>query len=93
MKLEKMVREKIRIGDIHTEEYPEDWDGYILIKQDECDFDGEKGFVDYNCVIQRLSDGKFFGFQYTQFGHNGSDLLDQTMEEVFPKQKTITVYE
>jgi len=88
-----MTREKIKIRDVHIEDYPEDWDGYKLIEQNECDFDGEKGFVDYKCVVQRISDGKFFGFTYTQFGHNGSDLLDQTMQEVFEKTKIITVYE
>ena len=88
-----MVREKVRIKDVHIEDYPEDWDGYILLEQNECNFDAEKGFVDYKCVVQRLSDDKFFGFEYTQFGHNGSDLLEQTMEEVFEKTKTVTYYE
>ena len=88
-----MTREKFEISSVHDQDYPEDWDGFVLIEQNEADFDGEKGFVDYECVIQRLSDDKFFGFTYTQFGHNGSDLLEQTAKEVFPKQKTITVYE
>jgi hypothetical protein len=88
-----MERETIKIRDVHDQDYPEDWEGYILIEQDECDFDAEKGFVDYKCVVQRISDDKYFGFKYTQFGYNGSDLLDQTMKEVFEKTKTITVYE
>lgn len=96
-----MEREKIKIADIATNaKYPDDndlcmddWDTVWVIERKEKDFDADKGFIDYECVVQRRSDEKFFKFTYTQFGYNGDDARDQTAEEVFPKEKTITVYE
>ena len=88
-----MEREKIRIRDVHDVDYPDDWDGFALVETKEKDYDSEKGFVDYECVVKRLSDGKFFKFSYTQYGHNGSSLLEETMVEAFPREKVITVYD
>lgn len=88
-----MKKETIKLSEVHKYDYPEDLDGYKLIKEDQTDFDAEKGFVDKEVVIQRLEDGKYFKFTYTQFGHNGSDLLEQTAEEVIRKEKTIYIYE
>ncbi len=72
---------------------PDDWDGFVHIQSIEKDFDAEKGFVDYDTVIMRRSDGKFFKFTYTQFGHNGSDMLEQTAVECVRKEKTVYYYE
>jgi hypothetical protein len=88
-----MVRETFKISSITNEDNPDNIEGFSVFEMTECDFDAEKGFVDYKCVAQRRSDGKFFAFKYTKYGYSGSDLLDQTMKEVFPVEKTITVYE
>ena len=88
-----MVKEKIKLSDITEYDYPEDIDGYSLIKQSKKDFDAEKGFLDYECVIKRDVDNKFFKFTYTQFGYNGSDMLKKTAVEVFPKEVTTIIYE
>lgn len=87
-------REKIRLRDICDDNRLDRglFFGWKNIEDNECDFDAEKGFIDHECVIQRESDGKYFKFTYTQFGYNGSDLLEQTAEEVKRKEKTIYYY-
>jgi len=86
-------RETVRLRDICTEERPEYGlsNGWNLIKSEECNFDAEKGFIDHECIIQRKSDSKYFKFEYTQFGYNGTDLLEQTASEVF--RRAVTTYE
>ena len=70
----------------------DDWDTCKQIQEVKKDYDSEKGFINYEVVIQRLSDGRFFKFIYTQFGHNGNNILEQIAYEVFPKTKTVTHY-
>ena len=72
---------------------PDDWEGFVHIQSTEKNFDAEKGFIDYETVVMRESDGKYFKFTYTQFGHNGSDILEQTAVECVRKEKTIYYYE
>ena len=96
-----MNREKIKVIDLaKNAKYPndkdlciDDWDTCRVVKEKQCNFDSEKGYTDYEVVIRRLSDNKFFKFTYTQFGHNGDNIREQIATEVFPKEKTITVYE
>ena len=71
----------------------DDWKSIKVIQTEQIGFDAEKGFCDYQVVFKRLSDGKLFMFEYTQFGYNGDDILEQTAIEVEAKQKTITYYE
>ncbi len=93
-------REKINVADLATNKnYPDgndlcidDWDTCDVVSRKSTDYDSEKGFNTYEVVIQRRSDQKFFMFEYTEFGHNGDDIREQTAEEVFPYQKTITLY-
>ena len=68
-------------------------DKQILIKEVKQNFDAEKGYIDYETVIQRISDKKFFKFTYTQFGYNGNDMKNQIAEEVFEKEKMTKYYE
>jgi hypothetical protein len=96
-----MKRETVKIKDLaKNDKYPDhkdlcidDWDTCGTASRIEKNFDAEKGFVDYEIVIQRWSDGKYFKFTYTQFGHNGDDILEQTGVEVFPKTIEVVVYE
>ena len=96
-----MNREKINVSDLATNaEYPndddlciDDWDTCKCVFRKEENFDSEKGFIDYEVVVQRLTDGKYFKFTYTQFGHNGDDSREQTAVEVFPVEKTVIVFE
>ena len=95
------MKETIKVADLATNaKYPhikdlyiDDWDTCKCVQQTQISFDAEKGFVDYDVVIQRLSDGKFFKFNYTQFGHNGNNMLEQTASEVQEKTKTVKYYE
>lgn len=90
-----MSRETINVKDLaKNDEYPDDknldpddWDTCNVISQTQISYDSEKGFVDYEVVIQRFSDDKFFKFQYTQFSHYGDDILEQKAWEVHKKKK------
>jgi V8-like Glu-specific endopeptidase len=96
-----MNKEKINVIDLATNaKYPDDknlsiddWDACKLIQREEHGFDAEKGFIDYKIVVQRLSDNKFFKFNYTQYGHSGSDILEQTAIECEEKEKIVKYYE
>lgn len=87
-----MEREKIYIKDLSDANYPDDIDGFSIVQKEEENFDTEKGFIDFVCIAKRKSDEKFFKFKYTQYGYGGSNLAQQSMTEVFPMEKTITVY-
>lgn len=73
--------------------YVYDWDTCNLIEDVEKDFDGEKGFIDHEIVVQRISDEKFFKFTYTEYGQGDNNMSEQTAVEVFEKEKTIKYYE
>lgn len=95
------MKEKINVSDLaKNSKYPndddlqiDDWDTCKLVDRKEQGFDAEKGFIDYEVVVKRNSDGKFFKFTYTQFGHNGDDAREQTAVEVEEKTKMVTYYE
>lgn len=95
------MKETIKVADLATNaEYPDEtglsideWDTYEVIEEKQTSYDREKGFVNYDIIVQRLSDSKFFKFSYTQFGHNGDNILEQTAYEVQEKTKTVKYYE
>lgn len=95
------MKEKIRVAELaKNDKYPDDnelciddWDTCRRIEEIQVGFDGEKGFCDYEIVIQRFSDGKFFKFTYTKFGYHGDNTREQIAYEVEEKQKMITYYE
>lgn len=95
------MKETVKVIDLaKNAKYPQyddlcidDWDTCRCVFRQEKDFDAEKGFVDWEIVVQRLSDNKFFKFTYTQYGHNGDDLKEQIAYEVFEKEKIVKYYE
>lgn len=92
-----MKRETIEISDLANEEeedlnHLEDTDGIEIIEDIESGFDAEKGFINHEVVFKRLTDGKFFKVEYTEFGYNGTDLIEQTAIEVFPEIITKVIY-
>lgn len=94
------MKEKINVKDLAiNSKYPgddelciDDWDTCVEVERKQISFDSEKGFVDYRVVIQRISDGKFFKFEYTQFGCNGNNIREQIAVEVEEKEKVIKYY-
>jgi len=67
-------------------------EGFKFIQEEQTYFDGEKGYCDYEVIIKRLSDNKFFKGQYTDWGHHVIE-VEKVWVETFPKQITITTYE
>ena len=92
-----MSRETIRVSNYLNEDFPnvDEWEDklFSLVQREQVGYDSEKGYVEYECIIRRVSDDTYFKLTYTQFGHHGNDLLEQVATEVTPKTKTITYYE
>jgi hypothetical protein len=96
-----MKREKIILADYATNaQWPDitnlsldDWDTVRRIKKTQIDFDGEKGYADFEVVIQRISDDKYFKFTYSNFGCGENNLIEQTAYEVFPKTIQTVIYD
>ena len=65
--------------------------GYKSIDNIFVSFDGEKGYVEYDVIIQRESDGKFFKGHGEDWGRGESE-VEPIFVEVYPQEKTITVY-
>ena len=70
----------------------DDWDTCVQVQDIQVGYDAEKGFIDHEIVVKHNSDGKYFKFEYTQFGHSGSNILEQTAREVQEKTKTVKYY-
>lgn len=95
------LRESVKIVDIAKNSkyptmedlHPDDWEGFRVVQDEECNFDSGKGYIDHEMVIRRMSDDKYFKFTYTQYGYSGSDCLEQTAVECVRKEKTIYYYE
>ena len=77
-----MERKKIKLSDITKHAYPDDIEGYKLIEQEQSYFDGEKGYIRYRCITQRISDSKYFMFEYEDWGRGQNNLLEVEAEEV-----------
>lgn len=71
----------------------DDWDTIKVIENKIESADTEKGFTDQVLIFQRLSDGKYFRVDYTEYGHNGDNLIEQKGYEVFKKTKIIDYYD
>ena len=65
---------------------------YKLVEKNKTRFDGEKGFVDYDIVIRRISDKKYFKGEGTDYGHHDRE-VEPIFYEVERKEKTIYYYE
>ena len=71
---------------------PGEWNNYELIETILDYFDLEDGYEISNHIIKR-SDGKYFKF-YSKYVYSEQIVIpNQEIEEVFPKEKTIIVYE
>lgn len=66
--------------------------GFKLIEQIQENFDGEKGYVEYDIIIQRKTDGKFFKGTGEDWGRGEQEVIPY-FYEVQRKEKTIYYYE
>lgn len=82
---EKKEREVIPISSLKYYSIQEFADGFREIDAIQKDFDGEKGHSTYDYIFQRVSDGKYFKLEYTDYGYNGDNLGDNNLEEVYPE--------
>ena len=67
------------------------WNDFQIMSE-EVDYDLEKAYEDVNTVVMRISDGKYFRGKWIRSNYCDNDYPTK-LEEVFPKEKTITVYE
>lgn len=70
-----------------------EWDNFNLIETTLNYYDLEDSYAIENHVIQRISDGKYFKFYSKYYYADQITIPKQEIVEVFPKEKTITVYE
>ena len=72
---------------------PGECNNYELIETILDYYDLEDGYEVNNHIIKRLSDGKYFKF-YSKYVYSEQIVIpNQEIKEVFPKEKTIIVYE
>ena len=93
------VRERINLSNIehlesliHGESYALKNTDYELVDVIKGRFDGEKGYVEYDIIIKRKSDDRYFKGEAEDWG-KGERSVDPNFVEVYPKQKTITTYD
>ena len=68
------------------------WNDFKIIDCNVIYYSIEKGYDDRLTIVKRKSDGKYFKGQWV-FSHHIENEYDTTLTEVFPKEKTIIVYE
>lgn len=89
-----MNREKIEFTDEQLNLlFYEGIKGFELVLEAQTYFDSEKGYTDNDIVLKRLSDGKFFKGECSYWGQGVKEWASNEFEEVFSKQKKITIYE
>lgn len=92
-----MEREKIVVDKNILKEliYKKKRDDYIVVENKITSSDPEDGGADHDLVIRRLSDNKFFFIYYTDWDleYNFERDFPEELEEVFPVERTIIVYE
>jgi hypothetical protein len=102
-----MNREKIKLSehllrsllDQGYEDYDENEDlEFEFIEENETYSDLEKGYEDYEVIIKRISDNKYFKFEYSQSPYHS--IFDEALgglpsvaHEVFPKTIKQIIYE
>ena len=70
-----------------------EWNNYELIETILDYFDLEDGYEVNTHIIKRLSDSKYFRFHSKYVYCEQIVIPNQEIKEVFPKEKTIVVYE
>lgn len=68
------------------------WNEFEIIASGVDYYDIEKGYEERFTVVRRKSDGKYFKGSWV-YSHYIENEYETTLTEVFPKEKTITVYE
>jgi hypothetical protein len=68
---------------------------YEIVMEDITGHDAEDGGCDYCAVIKRLSDGKYFSSEYTDWdvNYDSNDSQEIQWKEVTARTKTIIIYE
>ena len=94
-KYDNRGREIVALRDIaHSDSHAEDSiDGFQVVEEEQVYYDGEKGYIELNCVIQRESDGKYFKFSYTRWPQGNGDLKRQVAHEVKRKERMVYYYD
>lgn len=73
-----------------------DGEDYIYIENEIASADEEDGGAEHDLIIQRISDGKFFSLNYTDwdmsFNYNNKPSETMRLRECFPKTITKTIY-
>ena len=91
-------RERINLKEIEDlffdDDYLDDFEyfGFDVIHEEITDSDLDHQMNNGFTILKRQSDGKFFKV-FTVTDIDGDYLFNDIAEEVFPTQKTITVYE
>lgn len=68
------------------------WNNFEIVFEEITEYDLEKSYEVIETVVKRISDGKYFkGIWIRSYYRN--DSYPTELEEVFPKEKTITIYE
>lgn len=87
-------KEKIPVKDICPYNYFDDLNpDFKYIEEKQTRFDGEKGYVTMEAIVQRKSDGKYFKFKYENWGRGESSIREETAYEVQRKEKITYYYE
>lgn len=94
MKREKIIVDKNILKEVLRGSYSKNKE-YLLIEDTITSSDAEDGGADHTLIIKRVSDNKFFCLEYCDWDidYNFEDDFPEELDEVFPLQKTITVYE
>lgn len=68
---------------------------YKIIENKIVSSDLEDGGADHEVVIERIVDNKFFYFEYSDWDmdYNFERDFPENLKEVFPKEKTVIIYE
>lgn len=65
----------------------------VLVEEQIIYYDYEKSYVDKEIIVRRVSDNKFFRGTYSKWGAGNTEIDSTTLEEVFPRKVTKTIYE
>jgi hypothetical protein len=101
-----MNREKIKMNEyLPKEELEKDYANVSVLYEDvenppfdfveekSIGYDAEKNVVEYELILKRHSDSKYFKVEYSQYSYLGSSIKIEYGMQVFPKQITTIIYE
>ena len=69
------------------------WNDFETVEENDEYYSLEDSYTDLTIIVRRISDGKFFSGQITRTYCDDTTYEDLTLKEVFPKEKSIIVYE